>query len=193
MIVLSVSVGCANVRYFTYQPATAADQRTEAGSAEGSFIEYTSHYWERELDTDVTMKMYIDANSRPSVTLGISIYVKGEGTFAMASPTINVKTDGAVAATVIMLEKFKLGIYGKDGEPGYSISKLPTEQIRYTALNDWWLKTGIDRYKAEATLAIAPPSQLTIILPDMVINGEEHRLPPITFTRRELEGRFKLN
>lgn len=193
VVVFLVSVACANVAYFTYQPVGEADRKSEAGAAEGSFIEYTSYYWERELDTDVTMKIYIDATSRPSVALGILVYVQGEGTFAMLSPTINVTMDGTVADTSVVLEQFRLGVYGKDGEAGYTISKLPTEQIRYTGLNDWWLKTGIDRYKAEATLAVEPPSKVTVILPDMVVNGELHRLAPIPFTRRELEGKFKLN
>ena len=193
LLTLLTAAGCANVTYFTYQPVSEAERRTRASTAEGSWIEYTSHFWESELDSDVTMKIDIAANTRPSVTVKVSVYVRGDATFALTSATIRTAADRAAAGTPVSLDSFKLSVYGKEGTPGYFITKAPTEQLQYTGLNDWLWQTGTDRYDAEANLAIEPPRQITLVLPGVIINGNKKTLPPIVFVRQELEGRFKLN
>ena len=194
VLAVSVLLGCAS-GYSTYRPSEDADRRTEFRTAEGSFIEYTFHYWERALSPDVKLTVSVigNTNRQSSVNLAISVYVKDQGTFVMASPMISITADESTVHKSVVLEEFRLSVYGRDGEPGYFIRKLPTEQVDYLGLNDWYFGTGVDRYTAGAALAMEPPDRLSIILPDIVVNGEEHRLPPIQFLRRDLEGKFKWN
>jgi hypothetical protein len=128
LLCLVATGSCAGVDHFTFKPVSDAHQRSEwRRGGEGSFLEYYSYYWQQRLHDDATLYVVLSGTAETSLTVRLRLDIAGDTKVSLASPVLTLRTNGSDQS--IVLESFRLSVYGQAGEPGHFIDKAPTAAL----------------------------------------------------------------
>ncbi len=184
-ILIAIQNSCTSFNAHGYSPLT--NKKTRVSSVIGSFYDFKYEYYYLELSNGLVIDIHISKRGLKLDSIVVNFLLKNNSVFQLKTNEIVITSENMNDEYATNIEKINFQYRCDDGR---YLRKLPLDLITFTDIEKCManFKSVSPKYYTKIEVNIAEElDRFVLILPNIIVNGKEIKVKPITFIKKEFE------